>query len=83
VKPKRLIFEVRPAVNGWWLRERGDRQKDDTFLGYTKREAVSKARRLVKKCAPSQMLVFTLKGRIEKGRNGEASYLADSRRRPG
>lgn len=77
---KRRIFEVRPDVQGWWLVERGGK---DVYLALTKKPAVKKARRIVRKAAPSQLLVYTLKGRIEKGHNGEASYGADSRRRPG
>lgn len=83
MKIKRRIFEVRPGVEGWYLALRGEGRGRDEFLAFTKKAAVKKARYIVRKAAPSQLLVYTLKGRIEKGRNGEASYSSDSRRRPG
>lgn len=82
MKTKRRIYEVRPgATEGWYLVLRGNREEE--FLAFSKKAAVTKARYIVRRNAPSQLLVYTLSGRIEKGGSGEASYAADSPRRPG
>jgi hypothetical protein len=80
-KPKRRIYELRPGKTGWILKLRGGWTSES--MPWTKKEAVRRARVVVKRNAPSQLLIFTLKGRIEKGGKGEASYEADSPRRPG
>lgn len=78
---KRRRFELRwdDVSEQWYLAERDGKNEFSVqwYKGLTKHLAEARARQFVRRHAPSQLYIFTKKGRIGKGGRSEATYLLD------
>lgn len=85
---RRRRFELRwdREMGRWFLLERtgsGYEQLTRAFPGLTQKTAERTSRQVVRGFAPSQLLIYTRKGRIAKGNRAEATYSHDPRRSRG